>query len=617
MIVCRSSGGKLRFRRAAALGGALLLAVNLAAVAAENAPASNAGDNAASDRGAAGNEQAQAPIVLTPLDADATAKSDGIIPPLSPSGTTAVETSPLAVPEIDSAGPLNAANGGFAPTLWAGAPYGLAVGLIGAFPDNTPSPALRRLMRRLLLTDAATPVREGAESPSLLATRLVHLSAMGDREGAADLMQLVSTRNREESVARTDVTEKLIAGDGPGACTLIRDEVKRFSSPFWQRAMIYCQAAAHDADGARVGLALLAEQGSSEATGNFTALIEALLAGKPAKLVSLPQLSPLTWVLVRATKTPLPADAVRHAGPAVLAAVAADESVANDTRLLAAEQAVACGVLAPETLSDLYRRQEFAPQDLADPVARAENLGGARGRALLHRAALDAPTPGAHGKALNMAFARAREEGLYGVAVALDLAMARDVPPDGTFIWFAGEAGRALLFAGFPQQARAWFDLLDQASDDVKSRAAADGFLPLLRLGGAAADVTWDRTRLLAWRQTIAKKPLADGRTRLLYALLEALGDPVEPALWQDVLETAREQQPPSPGVSLRTVMARAAASGQIGLAASAVVAGLGGSGFESDDPAFLMEAIAALHRVGLVAEARALAVEIAIAHGL
>ena len=63
-----------------------------------------------------------------------------------------IEVNPLRGPDADEAGTLYADNGGFGNALWDGMSRDLIRQLIGQLPGGISSPAMRDVVRRLLLT---------------------------------------------------------------------------------------------------------------------------------------------------------------------------------------------------------------------------------------------------------------------------------------------------------------------------------------------------------------------------------------------------------------------------------------------------------------------------------
>src|SRR5208282_3087781 len=122
--------------------------------------------------------------------------------PASPKG---IEVDKLAATGREAAGVLDARQGGLGAELWRGTPHALVEGLIQALPASIPSPALRELARRLLLTSATPPEGATGGGPDLLSLRAQKLAEMGDFEDLKALMAAAPGVAGEETLARIGV----------------------------------------------------------------------------------------------------------------------------------------------------------------------------------------------------------------------------------------------------------------------------------------------------------------------------------------------------------------------------------------------------------------------------
>ena len=111
---------------------------------------------------------------------------------------------------------------------------------------------------------------------------------------------------------------------------------------------------------------------------------------------------------------------------------------------------------------------------------------------------------------------------------------------------------------------------------------------------------------------------LALRRALVLYALLEATGRVVPPESWRSLLQGPVVSVEPGLNVAWMEGISRAAENGKIGEAVLLTAVGAAATG---DEPfasvAAARQAISALRRLGLMAEARLLSIEIAVAAGL
>jgi hypothetical protein len=132
---------------------------------------------------------------------------------------------------------------------------------------------------------------------------------------------------------------------------------------------------------------------------------------------------------------------------------------------------------------------------------------------------------------------------------------------------------------------------------------------------------------LAAWRKARGDLPPAIAQRRLLicYNLLSGLGDKIAPDDWQALYEGPIAGGAPQPAMSESAVsrgilwqgLRLATEDLRLGEVVMFSLATLSDAGLAQADPTDLYRVVAALHLIGLDANARALATEAAIANGL
>ena len=170
-----------------------------------------------------------------------------------------VQTEAVGVLNPDLAGALSEAQGGFGNAMWRETQLGVIENLLPQIPVTTASPAMRDLMRRLLLTGAVVP--QGTKRGSLISLRAGLLSAMGDFVGVNSLLSAVPGRTKYQDLLRVEVDTRFLTGDVARACQLANAYIQEQQSTYWQKAFIFCQALEGDTDSAMLGMSLLEEQG--------------------------------------------------------------------------------------------------------------------------------------------------------------------------------------------------------------------------------------------------------------------------------------------------------------------------------------------------------------------
>jgi hypothetical protein len=351
--------------------------------------------------------------------------------------------------EIDAnaVGVLDSRNGGLGIDMWKGTSATVVDRLLARLDGAPALPTAQALARRLLLTAARSP--EGADKgsgTSLLAKRLGRLLAAGDVASASALLRVVPSRAEDGGVALARLNTALLTNDRAVACSTARAAAGKETGAVWRKTLVFCQFAGADKAKAAIGLGLLREQGiKDDAFFSLAAILDGAKEGSfraPAKL------TPLHLAMMRAAGVQVSESLVQTAEVAVLRAIAFSSNADLETRLDAAEQAVAAGALAAEKLRRMYTGVTFAPGDVQGAIAGAEKISGPRGRALLYQAARGAREPGTRARLLAKAFALARPQGRLGTTVRAFQPLLEEVPQNEDLAWFAADAARALYYGG-------------------------------------------------------------------------------------------------------------------------------------------------------------------------
>ncbi len=528
---------------------------------------------------------------------------------------TGVQVDSLRTIESDAAGTLTPEQGGFGDSMWKGTGRALVDTLLPRLPVNVTSPAMRDLMRRLLLSAATAPEGE-AEKGGLVALRIRLLAAMGDLEGVNSLLDATPGRAQIEHLARIEADTRFLANDNARACALATAQIGRRQSAFWQKAFIFCQTLAGEHDKAALGVALLREMGEKDAV--FFTLVDALFEGGTATVESLPEPSPLHLTMARAAKARLPADVIASNQPAVLRTIAISPNAPVELRLDAAERAEAAGALPIDILRQLYTSVSFSEEELANPLSKAEAESGPLSRALLYRTALVQTVPTAQAEAAGRALALAREGGRYASTVRAFMPVLKQIRPSEELLWFAPEAVRAFLISGEGEAARVWFGLLRaSALFNQDSRAMLTALLPLARLANSGEADDWTTEKLIEWWKAADGGDQARRHAALLYTLFESLGEPVPTPLWDALLDGPQRVTVAMPRPALWQRLAGAVDAMRVGETVLLSLLALGEGGPAEANPVVLRRVLLSLRGVGLETTARRIALEAAVAAGI
>lgn len=602
-----------------------------------------------------------APVPPAPGTTVTTLTPSPLVTSVQPAATElGIQVDSLQAINPETVGTLTSVNGGLGTGMWKGTSRSLVERLLPRLPVGSTSATMRDLMRRLLLTSAAVP--EGPLiSQSLAVLRVEALAAMGDLVGVNSLLNAIPGQEQDQKLIRIEVNARFLANDNGRACPLAASQIQQTDAAYWQKAWAFCQVLAGQTDRAALGVSLLREIGDDDEV--FFALFDGLAIAEPPVIKSLPNPTSLHLAMARVAGAQLPVDVISSNHPGVLRAVAMSPNASKGLRLEAAELAESTGVLPIDALRQLYTSVQFSEQDLANPLSRAEVEFGPMIRALLYHTSLIQTVPIAQAEAVARAFALARDEGRYASAVRVFMPVLRRIPPSAELIWFAPEAVRAFMSVGGTQGVSTWFQLMRAAAlfnPDGKNAIAAA--LPMARLVGSAEARDWTENSITEWRDAISDGDNAAAKAVLLFNLIEGLGDSVSESAWDSLitgegrvsvnmpdmgvwrrLVKLAEPAPPAPtqvaeleveansadatttAISAQVLDVPAKAPPlpaerrpeRVGEAVLIALLALGEGGPTHADPLLLRQVLLTLRNAGLAQEARAIAVEAALAAGL
>jgi hypothetical protein len=541
-----------------------------------------------------------APPATTTPAGSAPSAPDAAAPSSSDDGISA---QPLAPINSSWVGTLGTADRALPRDMWATTPKRLVAAALPLLQPTT-SPVLQDLARRLLLSDAVAPPGQlEAGRPGLAALRVGRLLALGRIDGIG-LLDILPQAELSEALERDGLELRFAANDVAGACRLARSGAARYRDPWWDRAVVACQALAGQFDEAGLGLSAMRDRKTLD-DPVFATLIE-IIDGRRGRVEKLPDPTPMRMALLAAAKQPLPTEALASAGPAALAVWATSDKVPPLQRLAAAERAEAFGAMPPDALGLLYGGAAVKPAERRAALAAGAMPTTPRARAILYAMARDDTAPAARVAALTPLLAEARQRGAFVTMARLVAPLVTELPAGQPLQGFAAEAARVLLAVGHPDQAAPWIDLANRP--ELRVLAALEsptptGAAPPLPLKAAAASLTA--------RDTGA----APRRIDLLIALATAFGDSLEDISIAPLLQAVH--QGALPGAALWLDQQQAASGGRVGETVLATLLIAQSGDHLTEEPILLMRAIAGLRAVGLDADARAMAIEAALDAGI
>ncbi len=545
----------------------------------------------------------------------------------------AISIESLQTIDPDSVGTMTREEGGFGINMWDGTSRDMVEKLLPKLPVNSQSRTMRDMMRRLLLSIAKAPPQNlksgaGATGNSIIAMRIERLAAMGDVAGVEALLKVAPNKSQNVALLKSEADVLFLSNDNARACPLVAGQISNVDTAYWHKAFIFCQSLAGEHDKAALGVELLKEQEENDPV--FFGLIDQLAGIEKFAIESMVNPQPLHFAMVRAAKAKLPRDVTSTNNPAVLKTIATSPNANPGIRVDAAERAEAMGALNTEVLMQLYAGVTFTEQVLDSSLSRADSERNPLSRALLYRKALVESVPTATAEVLARALRLARDGGRYQSLARVYHRILSRVAPTQDLLWFAPEAARALLAAGDGEGAQKWFSILrSSAIFEEKVAMLRNQLMPLARLTGVLPDEEWKVDQLHDWWLAQINPKTKDGDERpvnmeaviargaLLYNLLEAFGDRVPDENWSPLLDGPPHISTVIPQPALWRSLANAADQVNVGETILLSLLTLGQAGPTQVDPTVLRQVVSSLQAIGLDDEARALALEAAVAAGL
>lgn len=601
-----------------------------------------------------------APGILLPLTEEPAQPPATVVPPpesrshgnqfrdAAPKGVT---VEPLAPPPGTRMDRVGLPTESFGPDVWAGADWQVVERLFRALPSRGGSEMANLLLRRLLatgvsLTQPMVAARKALKAAEDMANQTMPAAEMdaarGDasvrvedkllryrvsqllRRGHYDLAAAVVKEmpdNADPEIAQLEAEALMLGQDMDRACALVGQWVSRAEGQFWPTMLAMCQMRGGTSQLADTTRELLRDQPAPDS--RMRDMLEGWAAGRPATLQSVEGMDPLAMTLMRESGAVYDGRPAFDADPWHLRALAENPNIRPEVRLRAAEEAVYLGAMPTSLLRHFYRRESGNKRLKKEELLAGIDNGdpGPRGRALLIGLVADEPPAATAADMIRRYLEATRIHGRPVMGMRVAYPYVRMLTPDRSLIWFSPHAVRTLLLRNDRPSARAWLALLRDAATTDSSLAEILGRLgPLIWISGLE-EPDRDLNRILInWHAMESRRDPAGaaGRTVLALTLLDALGVEIPVSLWQKMID----QIPPDNGrnaVATPYLLAldEAAKAQRVGETILLLMLTLGEGDLGQVDPLALSHSVKALNRLGLVMEARALAVEAAVVGGL
>jgi hypothetical protein len=495
--------------------------------------------------------------------------------------------------------PVMAADGSGLPhELWSGLSAEEFAKSVAALELPPSSPALHALWRRLIASDSTA---DGTGNARFAALRVEALDQSGLIDDVAAVLAREPAAANDPLLMALTAKNEIGLGNVERGCEIGRALLAAQSGlpkPIQADTMLingYCAAQRGEMEAASLQAGLLRELDLGLAGADF---LDAVASGLSPTIPAGAKLTLLDYRIAGLKGGLDRGKLTAAATPALLAGLARDPHGAPDVRLAAGERAAILNAIPARDLAPLYRA-EGAGADAAT-IERAGLFKSAEGertplkKARLIRAFLD----------------DARRADLYWPALQLMAEPTRELEPVPEIGWFAETAIEINLATGNFDGVRTWAQLGDSTgSANGGSMAPLAHWVALADIADPAAGK--DRGRSAAALEAAA----ANGRfdPALLHRLatvLDALDMNVPMPLWD---LASRSPQPATghlPDTGVLSELANASQKKQFGRTVLLVMRTIGSHGAEGAHMIALGDALRALKRAGLEAEARQLALE-------
>jgi len=375
-------------------------------------------------------------------------------------GAGAVTVAPLGASEGGAAGTLDGTNGGFDAAIWSNMDRSTADELLSQTPATTRVPALRNLMRRLLVTKADSPT--GDAEHAFLTIRLKKLLEGGFIEEAGAIAASASIPNDAE-FARVQAEAILYANRTSDACGDATSTRLTDADPFWIELRAYCYAASGNSGLLDLTRSVMNAQDLKDPA--FDTLLDDVVSKKSKLPGDIAAPTALDVFLLKQAGLPvLPAIAKPLGGAASLLAMR-DTGNAPNERLAAAEQAILTGAVSNDELTALADAAAFSPDQLQHALDVADNLPFVKAEALLRQAGLHENDHSRKVQLVLQGLQLGEKNDLFEIAAVLQHAPAAAIKPIAAMRPMAPIVVRALLVAGDADAAERWIALLDPKAD--------------------------------------------------------------------------------------------------------------------------------------------------------
>ncbi len=539
----------------------------------------------------------------------------------------------LPITNIRWIGNLGKKDGGLGLEMWKGTDSTFALTILKLLPVNAPSPAMRNLAKRLLLSDAFQPSKKEekglqAISPSgkpiisedqeatFLPLRFAKLASLGAKNELIELGNLVPTEDMLGVLAKEAIYARLLSGETNKVCDEVIELAKRTNESYWRKALIVCQLILGNRDDALLSLELLLAELDSE--DKFSKLIYTL--ADETNQIEFDKNSIYFKILIAVLPGKQLDKHRLNLDPSGLSVVAKNNNLSWKIRMLAAEKAVLAGSLSSIYLGELATQFKFEENIFSRAASESKSMEGFMARALLLKAAALNTSFIERARFLRLLLDSADSDEIFQVYASVIMPILLTIKPRQDLIWFASSATRASIAGGNYILASEWLAVLAKTLDlDYEASGSLLRLLPLIAIAGQPLPKPFSEEQATdVWSglsDNFSREDKEKRASRLL-VLLSAMGIEPRAGAWKNVISSKNIFEMENiPVTALRYQLLDAAKNNRIAEVVSISLIMLGAEGPSKSGLVALNAVIRALREIGLEADARAIAIEAAISY--
>ncbi|MBT3939659.1 MAG: hypothetical protein HOF44_08125 [Pelagibacterales bacterium] len=539
----------------------------------------------------------------------------------------------LPITNIRWIGNLGKKDGGLGLEMWKGTDSTFALTILKLLPVNAPSPAMRNLAKRLLLSDAFQPSKKEekglqAISPSgkpiisedqeatFLPLRFAKLASLGAKNELIELGNLVPTEDMLGVLAKEAIYARLLSGETNKVCDEVIELAKRTNESYWRKALIVCQLILGNRDDALLSLELLLAELDSE--DKFSKLIYTL--ADETNQIEFDKNSIYFKILIAVLPGKQLDKHRLNLDPSGLSVVAKNSNLSWKIRMLAAEKAVLAGSLSSIYLGELATQFKFEENIFSRAASESKSMEGFMARALLLKAAALNTSFIERARFLRLLLDSADSDEIFQVYASVIMPILLTIKPRQDLIWFASSATRASIAGGNYILASEWLAVLAKTLDlDYEASGSLLRLLPLIAIAGQPLPKPFSEEQATdVWSglsDNFSREDKEKRASRLL-VLLSAMGIEPRAGAWKNVISSKNIFEMENiPATALRYQLLDAAKNNRIAEVVSISLIMLGSEGPSKSGLVALNAVIRALREIGLEADARAIAIEAAISY--